>query len=114
MEPAYYTVTSINGDYVYMVSDSGIIIRMHGDTISKIGRNTRGVRLMRLRGGKVATVAITERDEEAEVEMPEETAADVPVEAPDPEDEENDTSVVESGEETEENEVAESEEGNEE
>ena len=99
---------------VMMVSDSGIIIRMHGDTISKIGRNTRGVRLMRLRGGKVATVAITERDEEAEVEMPEETAADVPVEAPDPEDEENDTSVVESGEEVEENEVAESEEDNEE
>ena len=104
----------ITDDNDVMVSDSGIIIRMHGDTISKIGRNTRGVRLMRLRGGKVATVAITERDEEAEVEMPEETAADVPVEAPDPEDEENDTSVVESGEEVEENEVAESEEDNEE
>ena len=24
MEPAYYTVTAINGDYVYMVSDQGI------------------------------------------------------------------------------------------
>lgn len=24
MEPTYYTVTTINGDYAYMVSDSGI------------------------------------------------------------------------------------------
>ena len=24
MEAAYYTVTAINGDYVYMISDSGI------------------------------------------------------------------------------------------
>jgi len=23
MEPVYYTVTSINGDYAYMISDSG-------------------------------------------------------------------------------------------
>ncbi len=82
---------------VMMVSDNGIIIRMHGDNISKIGRNTRGVRLMRLRGGKVATVAITERDEEAEVFMPEETVAEVPVEADD--DETDDTeNVVETEE----------------
>ena len=86
---------------VMMVSDNGIVIRMHGDSISKIGRNTRGVRLMRLRGGKVATVAITERDEEAEVEVPEETAADVPVEAPDPEEENDATDVGEEVEETE-------------
>ncbi len=84
---------------VMMVSDSGIVIRMHGDSISKIGRNTRGVRLMKLRSGKVATVAITERDEEAEVEVPEETAADVPVEAP--ETEEEDTETVVDGEEEE-------------
>ena len=77
---------------VIMVSDSGVIIRMHADSISKIGRNTRGVKLMRLKSGKVATVAITERDEEAEVEVPEETAADVPVEELDDENE-----VVENG-----------------
>ena len=35
---------------------------------------------MNLREGIVATVAITDRDEEAEVALPEETAADVPVE----------------------------------
>ena len=73
---------------VIMVSDSGIIIRMHADSISKIGRNTRGVKLMRLKSGKVATVAITERDEDAEVEMPEETAADVPAEEPEVEEDE--------------------------
>ncbi len=80
---------------VMMVSDNGIVIRMHGDSISKIGRNTRGVKLMRLRGGKVATVAITERDEEAEVEVPEETAADVPVEAVTDEEDEPDTNAAE-------------------
>ena len=65
---------------VMMVSSAGIVIRMHGSDISQIGRNTRGVKLMNLRGGVVATVAITDRDDEAETEKPEETAADVPVE----------------------------------
>ncbi len=65
---------------VMMVSSQGIVIRMHGADISRIGRNTRGVKLMSLRGGVVATVAITDRDDDAETEKPEETAADVPVE----------------------------------
>ena len=50
---------------------------MHAESISHIGRNTRGVRLMNVRDGVVATVAVTEKDEEAEVEAPEETAADL-------------------------------------
>ena len=62
---------------VMLVTSAGIVIRMHGESISQIGRNTRGVRLMNVRGGAVATVAITEKDEEAEVEAPEETAADL-------------------------------------
>ncbi len=65
---------------VMLISSAGIVIRMHADSISCIGRNTRGVRLMNLREGAVATVALTERDEEAEVAAPEETAADVPAE----------------------------------
>ncbi len=65
---------------VMLVSSAGIVIRMHGDSISRIGRNTRGVRIMNVRGGTVATVAITERDETAEVTAPEETAADLPPE----------------------------------
>ncbi len=64
-------------DDVMMVSSAGIVIRMHAEAISKIGRNTRGVRLMNLREGVVATVAVTEKDEEAEVAAPEETAADL-------------------------------------
>ena len=44
--------------------------------IARVGRTTRGVRLMKLKEGTVATVAVTERDEEAEVAAPEETVAE--------------------------------------
>ena len=67
-------------DDIMVISDGGTIIRMHADAISKIGRATRGVRLMRLKDGIVATVAVTERDDEAETAAPEETAADLPPE----------------------------------
>ncbi|MCD8372799.1 MAG: DNA gyrase subunit A, partial [Clostridia bacterium] len=63
-------------DDIMIISDTGIIIRMHCSDISKIGRNTRGVRLMRLKEGSVATVAVTEKDDEEEVAAPEETAQD--------------------------------------
>ena len=62
---------------VMLVTSAGIVIRMHAEDISHIGRNTRGVRLMNVRGGAVATVALTEKDEEAETVAPEETAADL-------------------------------------
>ena len=62
---------------VMLVTSAGIIIRMHLEAISKIGRATRGVRLMNVREGIVATIAVTDKDEEAEVEAPEETAADL-------------------------------------
>ena len=43
------------------------MIRIRVSDISKIGRSTKGVRLMRLRdGGKVAAVALTPHDENAE------------------------------------------------
>ena len=64
-------------DDVMLVTSAGIVIRMHAAAISCIGRNTRGVRLMNVRDGVVATVAVTEKDDEAEVEAPEETAADL-------------------------------------
>ena len=67
-------------DDIMVISDGGTVIRMHADAISKIGRATRGVRLMRLKDGIVATVAVTERDDEAETAAPEETAADLPPE----------------------------------
>lgn len=64
-------------DDVMIISDGGTVIRMHCSDISKIGRNTKGVRLMRLKDGEVATVAVTERDEEAEVSAPEEQSEEI-------------------------------------
>ena len=56
-----------------LITVGGIIMRMHADTISKIGRNTKGVRIMRVKDSEIATIAITERDDAAEVQLPEET-----------------------------------------
>ncbi len=66
-----------DSDDVLLVTNAGIIIRMHAKDISVIGRASRGVRLMNVREGIVATVAVTEMDDEAEVTAPEETAADL-------------------------------------
>ena len=62
---------------IMIITTGGTIIRMHADTISCIGRATRGVRVMNVKDSFVATVDVTERDDEAEVETPEETAADL-------------------------------------
>ncbi len=62
---------------IMIITTGGTIIRMHADTISRIGRSTRGVRVMNVKDSFVATVDVTERDDEAEVEAPEETAADL-------------------------------------
>ena len=45
-------------DEIIAISENGIVIRMQAKDISIIGRNTQGVRIMRLReGDKVTTVA---------------------------------------------------------
>ena len=62
---------------IMIITTGGTIIRMHADTISCIGRATRGVRVMNVKDSFVATVDITERDDEAETQAPEETAADL-------------------------------------
>ncbi len=62
---------------IMIITTGGTIIRMHADTISRIGRSTRGVRVMNVKDSLVATVDITERDDEAETQAPEETAADL-------------------------------------
>ena len=62
---------------IMIITTGGTIIRMHADTISCIGRSTRGVRVMNVKDSLVATVDITERDDEAETQAPEETAADL-------------------------------------
>ena len=59
-------------DDVILISQEGIIIRMHASDINVQSRYGSGVRVMRLgEGDRVVTVARTERSEEAEVEKPE-------------------------------------------
>ena len=55
-------------DDVMIIADNGIIIRIGANTISKIGRSTQGVKLMRLKGdeNKVVCVAVTPHIEENE------------------------------------------------
>lgn len=49
---------------IMMISDSGIAIRVAVDEISLIGRDTRGVKVMRLDGSLVATVTVAPHEEE--------------------------------------------------
>lgn len=53
---------------VMIIADNGVIIRVAAKDISKIGRDTQGVRVMKLGEGKVAVVAITPHGEEKEEE----------------------------------------------
>ena len=58
---------------VMVIADNGIIIRIKAEEISKIGRDTQGVRIMKLKdSGKVVSVAVTP----SEPEEPEEGAAE--------------------------------------
>ena len=51
---------------IMIISNNGTIIRMHVTDISKIGRNTQGVRVMRLKDSEVATVAVALREDDEE------------------------------------------------
>lgn len=52
---------------VMMISDTGIIIRIASSEISKLGRDTQGVIVMRLDSGVVSTVAVVPHEDEEEV-----------------------------------------------
>ncbi|MBX7147469.1 DNA gyrase subunit A [bacterium] len=73
----------IETDDIMLITTLGRIIRMHVKQISDMGRNTQGVRLVRLETGeKVVSVAkVAESDDEVAVAAPIETAADLPPEA---------------------------------
>ena len=60
---------------VILISDSGVIIRMHADSIRLCSRPSKGVKVMRLRGiSKVVAVACVPREESEDiVEKPEES-----------------------------------------
>lgn len=59
---------------IIIITGNGTIIRMHVADITKIGRNTQGVRVMRVKDSEVATVAIAPREddeEQSDAEIPE-------------------------------------------
>lgn len=61
-----------------MITDSGTIVRVHAEEISCIGRDTQGVRVMRIKGaGEIVSIVTTphEDDEPEETENLEQTAA---------------------------------------
>ena len=59
---------------VMMITAGGIVIRVHADEISRIGRATQGVRIMRLKDSKASVVSIAlapYEEDEPEVELDE-------------------------------------------
>ncbi len=64
---------------IIIIADNGTMIRVRADQISEIGRNTKGVTIMKLRAGtKVVALALSPHDDEAEfdaVEVSEEELA---------------------------------------
>ena len=73
---AGYIIVS-EGDDVMLITSEGIVIRMSTDEISKFGRVTMGVRVMRLEDNvSVVSIARTEKDDEEELETDEETAGE--------------------------------------
>lgn len=58
-------VLADNSD-VMMITDNGVVIRIHADEISRIGRATQGVRVMRLKDekAKIVSIALAPYEEE--------------------------------------------------
>ena len=82
---AVKTVTGQEEDLM-LITAAGVLIRMEVEDISKTGRNTQGVKLIRLESSEhVSTVAIVGREEKEELE--EVMGADVIAEATPPADE---------------------------
>ena len=63
---------------IILIADNGTMIRIKADQISEIGRNTKGVTIMKLRGkAKVVAMALTPHDDEAEFDEVEVDAAEL-------------------------------------
>ena len=73
-EDAVAGVAVLQGsDDIMLISQEGIIIRMHASDITVQGRYASGVRVMRVaEGDRVVTVAPTEREDDVETAKPEE------------------------------------------
>ena len=62
-----------NNDDLILISDKGTIIRVNGSEISEFGRDSLGVRVMRVaEGEKIVSIAITPTNEEKDIEEQEE------------------------------------------
>lgn len=56
-------------DDIIMITSDGVLIRMHANEVSTFGRQTQGVRMMRLEDGvKVVSMTLTSREEDEEGE----------------------------------------------
>jgi DNA gyrase subunit A len=65
-------------DDVMLIADNGIIMRVHACEISKIGRDTKGVKIMTLKNeGKIVSVSVTVREDEEEPADGEEVATEL-------------------------------------
>jgi DNA gyrase subunit A len=58
-----------SGDEIMLISDQGTMVRTRGDEISVVGRNTQGVRIIRLKDSEnlVRLARIAESEEEESV-----------------------------------------------
>ena len=57
------------GQDVMLIADNGVIIRVNSDEIRRIGRATKGVRIMKLKGDtRVVCVSLTEHVDEPQIE----------------------------------------------
>jgi DNA gyrase subunit A len=56
------------GDEIMLISDQGTMVRTRGDEVSVVGRNTQGVRVIRLKEGEnlvsVARIAEPQEDDQ--------------------------------------------------
>lgn len=59
-------VQVFSGDELMLISDQGTLVRTRGDEVSILGRNTQGVRVIKLKGGEklVGVERIEEPEEE--------------------------------------------------
>jgi DNA gyrase subunit A len=59
-----------DGDEIMLISDQGTMVRTRGDEVSIVGRNTQGVRVIRLKENEklVSLARIAEPDEEDQPE----------------------------------------------
>lgn len=69
-------VKSVNGEEdIMLITAAGVLIRMPVDQISQMGRNTQGVRLIRLEDEQeVATVAKTQKEDEEDIQEDQESS----------------------------------------